>query len=141
MTKREILKAVEQIRDCAGDKTADKLILAVPLKKNKAEYRKDAIEAIARGDMEKPAEVRKMLKGYVPAVYVRASGLEYGLTEGDLCMLRVEGRHADSYHSGEVVYFHPSTDLRLADAYVVDENMEHSRDLDGAVNKLCSEGY
>lgn len=141
MNLSSLKKAVREIEECAGDAAADRLILVVPLKKNKAEHRKHALEQIARDRGEKLAEVRKMLTGYVPAVYVKATGLTggYYMTEGDLCMLRVEGRYADSEHSGQIVYFDPK-DLRLSDAYVVDENMEHSKDLDAAVAHLCETG-
>jgi len=120
MTPRQIEKNVNRAEEEYGV-DASKVILLVQFKTGK-QNRDDILRAIARGRVEPVAKVKKEMKGFVPAIYIHAGSVGYGLGDGDLCLSEGPGT-GNCVQSGEIGYWRPD-DLRWDTAEVIDVNME-----------------
>jgi hypothetical protein len=116
MTPKQIEKNVNRLDDEGID--AGNVVLLVEFKRG-AHDRNQILEAIARGRRESKASVAKMLKGWKPAILIRASAAGARLGDGDLCL--TDGRSFE--HSGEIGYWRPD-DLAWGSAQVLDVDGE-----------------
>ena len=94
------------------------MVLLVEFKRG-AQDRDQIVEAIARSRGQSKASVAKDLKGWKPAILIRAGAAGARLGDGDLCL--TDGRSYQS--SGEIGYWRPD-ELAWGTAQVLDENGE-----------------
>jgi hypothetical protein len=113
MTPKQIEKNVNRLDDEGID--ASRVALLVEFKRG-AQDRDQIVENIARGRGESKASVAKMLKGWKPAILIRAGAADSRLGDGDLCLT-----DGSSYeHSGEIGYWRPD-ELAWGTAQVIGE--------------------
>lgn len=117
---REIKAALRRLENEGGEKAAKALILAVPYKRGAAPERAEIVRQIAKNRGETVAEVKEMLKGWVPGVLIRAESYDSHPAEADLAMIQPGSSYE---HGGEIVYPRPD-DLRWNEAHIIDNNGE-----------------
>ncbi len=120
MGLREIKAALRRLEDEGGGEAAKRLVLAVPYKRGKAPERAEIVRGVARNRGESIAEVKEMLKGWVPGVLIRAESHDSHPAEADVAMLQPGSSFE---HGGDTVYPRPD-DLRWNEAEIIDGNGE-----------------
>lgn len=129
MNKRTLNSIYKVLHDELSERDADKamhsIILIVPLKKGHYD-REEILEAIARDRGESVAEVRKSLKGYSPAVLLRAENIVEGYYAFDADLALYDGGESYEQSSHQVIARPDS--LRLSDGAFVDQYAEVHRD-------------
>jgi hypothetical protein len=126
---RALKKIEREVGEYAGSDAAQKameaLILAIPLKGNVGEWKKQIKDAIIadRGESDRKYVTEAMRSGK-PGVFVRATNLvDYWQFEGDLILIH-GGKFGGTESTGEVVVL-TKDQLVLTKAVAVDGNMEH----------------
>lgn len=118
-TLNSIYKALhDELLERDADKAMHSIVLIVPLKKGHYD-RDEIVEAIARDRMESVAEVKKALKGYSPAVLIRAENLTEGYYAFDADLALYDGAD-DYYQSSHQAIVGPDS-LRLSGGAFIDK--------------------